>query len=74
VVLLLPLLLSLSLLSPLLLPLLLWLLPLSPLLLPMLLFLLLLLLFAYRTHSNTPQRLSVAAGLSLVQIHDQDRG
>ena len=29
---------------------------------------------AYRTHSNTLQRLSVATGLSLVQIHAQDRG
>jgi hypothetical protein len=29
---------------------------------------------AYRTHSNTLQRMSVATGLSLVQIHAQDRG
>jgi hypothetical protein len=29
---------------------------------------------AYRTHSNTLQRLQVATGLSLVQIHAQDRG
>jgi hypothetical protein len=29
---------------------------------------------AHRTHSNTLQRLSVATGLSLVQIHAQDRG
>jgi hypothetical protein len=29
---------------------------------------------AYRTHSNTLQRLQVATGLSLVQVHAQDRG
>ena len=29
---------------------------------------------AYRTHSNALQRLQVATGLSLVQIHAQDRG
>jgi hypothetical protein len=29
---------------------------------------------AYRAHSNTLQRLQVATGLSLVQIHAQDRG
>jgi hypothetical protein len=29
---------------------------------------------AYRTHSNTLQRLQVATWLSLVQIHAQDRG
>jgi hypothetical protein len=29
---------------------------------------------AYRTHSNTLQRLQLATGLSLMQIHAQDRG